>query len=123
MPVSPGFLEYVQDLFDGLGSIEIKRMFGAAGAMCDGAMFAVIDDDVIYLKADDTFAEELQAMGATRWVYSHRSAASNRVSNNWSLPDEAADDRELARELALRAIGIARAGKAKKGKRRSRGRA
>ena len=121
MPVSPGFLEYVQDLFDGLGPIEIKRMFGAAGVMCDGAMFAVVDDDVLYLKADEAFAEELEGMGATRWAYSHRPAGSKRVSNNWSLPDEAADDRELARELALRAIAIAKAGKAKKAKRRSGG--
>lgn len=120
MPVSPSYLEYVQDLLDGVGPIEIRRMFGAAGVMCDGAMFAVVDDDTLYLKADDAFAVELQEMGATRWVYSHRKEGSKRESNHWSLPPEAADDPALARRLAERAIEIARSRKAAKAVRKKR---
>lgn len=114
MPVSAGFLDFVRDLLSEAGEIEIRRMFGAAGLMSGGAMFAVVDDDVLYLKADDEFAEELQAMGSTRWSYSHRSAGSKRLSHHWSLPESAADDAELASRLALRSIAIATAKKARK---------
>ena len=107
MGVSPGYIDHIMELLADLGGIEVRRMFGAAGVFRNDVMFAVIDEDVLYLKADEAFAEELKAQGASKWVYSKRSPNSRRVSNNWSLPDEAADDPELAVSLARRAYEIA----------------
>lgn len=48
--MADGFHDYVRELFDGLGPIQIKRMFGGAGGYADGVMFLLITDDTIYLK-------------------------------------------------------------------------
>ncbi len=114
MAVSPGFTEYVIDLLADFGPVEVRRMFGAAGVFRDDVMFAVIDEDVLYLKADDAFARELEEQGATRWVYSHRAQRSRRLPNNWSLPEGAADDPQEACQLAARAYQIAAKKKRKK---------
>lgn len=119
MGVSPGYIDHIMELLSDLGEIEVRRMFGAAGVFRNDVMFAVIDEDVLYLKADEAFAEELKAKGAIKWVYSKRSANSRRVSNNWSLPDEAADDPELAVSLARRSYEIAASKKRRKTARRS----
>ena len=51
MAYDPEFGDWVADHLSGLGPIEIKRMFGAAGVKQHGAMFAILDDGVIWLKA------------------------------------------------------------------------
>ncbi len=35
----------------GFGPVAVKRMFGGAGIYRDGLMFALVADDVLYLKA------------------------------------------------------------------------
>ena len=53
MTASPDFIEFVQELFAPLGGVSIRRMFGGAGIYSRGVMFGLIDDDTIYLKADN----------------------------------------------------------------------
>jgi DNA transformation protein len=50
MPVSADFLEYVKEQFKLVGAVETRRMFGGAGIYLDGRMFALVDDDTLYLK-------------------------------------------------------------------------
>jgi DNA transformation protein and related proteins len=53
MAVSKGFLDFVVEQLDGCGSIVTKRMFGGVGIYSSDVFFAIVDDDVLYLKADD----------------------------------------------------------------------
>ena len=53
MSVSASFKEFLIEQMAGFGPVTIRAMFGGAGVMCDGLMFALIDDEVLYLKADD----------------------------------------------------------------------
>ncbi len=61
-----GFHEFVHELLEGLGPLRIRRMFGVAGVYAGEVMFAVIDDDVLYLKTDGALAAELDAEGSSR---------------------------------------------------------
>ncbi|MFT3854388.1 MAG: TfoX/Sxy family protein [Ilumatobacteraceae bacterium] len=36
-----------------LGDVWLRRMFGKTGVFCDGVMFAMIADGVLYLRVDD----------------------------------------------------------------------
>jgi DNA transformation protein and related proteins len=54
MPVSDGFREFVLEQLRRAASIAERRMFGAVGLYSGGVFFAIIDDDVLYLKADET---------------------------------------------------------------------
>ena len=69
MAYDPAFGDWVRDHLHGLGPIEIKRMFGGAGVKSGGSMFAILDDGVLWLKADEALARDLEAEGARRFTY------------------------------------------------------
>ena len=52
MSLSREFSAHLDDLFGPLGPIRTRRMFGGAGVFLDDAMFALVVDDVLYMKAD-----------------------------------------------------------------------
>ncbi len=120
-----GFSDFVTELFEGLGPVRVKRMFGGlgvwAGGLDDkGVMFALVDDEVIYLKVDDALRAELQAEGSGAWVYS-RSDGGMRETSYWRLPEAALDDPDMAVAWARKALSVAEAKAAeKKPKRRGR---
>lgn len=109
MPISPGYVDYVRDLFSRFGSVDIKRMFGGAGIYADGVMFALIDDDMVYIRTDADFAAELKAQGCRPWVYSMKRDGEVRDMGYWSLPEAAADDPDEAAGFARRALAAAKA--------------
>ncbi len=45
------FVAHVLDLLRPLGGVVARRMFGAYGLFRRGVMFALIDDDVLYLRS------------------------------------------------------------------------
>jgi DNA transformation protein len=109
VPLSPGYVDYVHELFARFGPVDIKRMFGGAGVYADGQMFAIVDDDVIFLRTDDALEADLKAQGCTPWSYSMKSDGTVRRMGYWSLPESAADDQDEAAALAKRALAAARA--------------
>ena len=44
----------IRDLFQGLGEVRIRRMFGGQGVFSDELMFALEAGGELYLKADET---------------------------------------------------------------------
>ena len=54
MAVSEEFVDYVVAQLSGWGDVSVRRMFGGAGLYHEGTMFAVIADDMAYLKVDDS---------------------------------------------------------------------
>jgi len=61
--VSSAFAAHVTELLRGLGRLEARPMFGGHGLYCDGAFFALVLDDVLYLKADDHSRPRFLAAG------------------------------------------------------------
>lgn len=53
MAISDEFLFYVLDQLSELG-VTYRKMFGGAGLYCQGKVFGLIADDVVYLKVDDS---------------------------------------------------------------------
>jgi TfoX/Sxy family transcriptional regulator of competence genes len=52
MPLTPGFKEFLEDLFLSFGPVSIRNMFSGAGVYAEGVMFAILVNDTLYLKAD-----------------------------------------------------------------------
>ncbi|MBY0564495.1 MAG: TfoX/Sxy family protein [Hyphomonadaceae bacterium] len=106
------FHDFVRELFAGLGTITIRRMFGGAGGYCEGVMFLLLADDIIYLKADAALQVALRAEGSGPFVWAPTSGprAGEKVEMGyWRLPDSALDDPELATEWGGKALAVARA--------------
>ena len=53
MALSLEFRDYVLELLEPFGNVQAKRMFGGAGLYLDGTIFAILGDDLLYLKVDD----------------------------------------------------------------------
>ena len=108
MSLDPDFLEYVRDLLAGVGEVRVKRMFGGAGLYAGDLFFALVMDDVLYLKADDETRAAFEAAGSKPFVFEERDG--RRVETSyWTMPESALDDPDeaarwsrLAVEAALR---------------------
>jgi DNA transformation protein len=61
--VSQDYLAYVTEQLAPLGRVEARRIFGGVGLYCEGLFFALIDDDALYLKADDGNRPDFEARG------------------------------------------------------------
>ncbi|WP_114090296.1 TfoX/Sxy family protein [Thalassospira profundimaris] len=55
------FVAMLTDLFAPLGHITARRMFGGWGIYCDGIVFGLVADDVLFLKADDLCRDVFEA--------------------------------------------------------------
>ena len=113
--------DFVRELFEPLGVVEIKRMFGGAGVYSAGVMFALIADEELYLKVDEVLKAELKDEGSGPFVFQMKDGKSGEM-NYWRMPTAAMDDSEEACDWARRAISVALAAAKAKPKRKRKGR-
>ena len=69
MAASREFLDYVLEQMAPLGAARARRMFGGAGIFRDGLMFALVADDVLYLKATPSTNADFDAEGLEPFSY------------------------------------------------------
>jgi DNA transformation protein len=104
MPVTRGFTDFVVEQLEGCGVLSTKRMFGGVGIYCDETFFAIIDDDILYLKADAVNRPELERAGAGPF----RPYGDDRASMNYySVPVAILEDRETLERWGREAIAAA----------------
>ncbi|HZF26889.1 MAG TPA: TfoX/Sxy family protein [Steroidobacteraceae bacterium] len=63
MSVSADFHNFVLEQLAQLRGVTSRRMFGGIGLYWDGLFFGLIDDDVLYLKVDDSNRGDYTARG------------------------------------------------------------
>jgi len=108
MAVSEGYLTYVLDqLRPIVPGIRVKRMFGAVGLYATDLFFAIVDDDVLYLKVDDTTRPEYEARGMPPF----RPFELHASMNYSQLPEEILEEREALQLWTSRALDVARSAK------------
>ena len=104
MAAKDAFASYCAELFSGLGTVRVKRMFGGHGIYVDDLFIAIVTGETLYLKADAETTPRFEAAGSMPFVYS---AKGRRVSlHYWTAPVEAMDSPALMRpwaELAVQA--------------------
>ncbi len=106
MAYDPEFGEWVREHFAALGRLEIKRMFGGASVYANGLIFALLDDGVVWLKADEVNAPLLAEAGARQLTYPIKDGATMTMAY-WSLPERAVDDPDEAADWARQSIAAA----------------
>ena len=105
--------DHIREMFEGLGPVTIRRMFGGKGIYHAGLIVAIDFRDEILLKADATSAPLFAQAGARQWTYEGQTGRPVLMPY-WSIPDEALDDPEtLARWVRLAFEAALRAGAAK----------
>ena len=107
MPVSDEFVDYVVDQLSGWGEVSVRRMFGGAGLYRQGAMFAVIAEDVAYLKVDDSNREDFVKAGSSPFnPYPEKNKAT--VMQYYEVPADVLEDPDELARWAQRSWLIAR---------------
>lgn len=110
MSVSDDFLSYVLEQLSALRDLRPKRMFGAVGIYCDDNFFAVIDDDILYLKTDETTSADFESRGMRRFMPSPDKQGS---MGYYEVPADVLEDRDELAAWARKAVAVSARKKAK----------
>lgn len=85
----PDDVQHAIELFEPLGLIRTKRMFGGWGFYVDDLFFALIARDTLYLKADAVSAPQFEAAGGEPFTYAREGKPF--TLGYWTPPDNALD--------------------------------
>ena len=111
MSVSQSYLDYVIERLSIVGPVTARKMFGGAGLYHRGLFFALVDDDVLYFKTDETSRADYEKAGTS--AFRPFADKPNYVMSYYELPGDVLEDNALLKAWALKAVAIA-AIKAKK---------
>jgi DNA transformation protein len=98
----------IQDLFQSVGPVTIKRLFGGKGIYVDGMIVACYLRDELMLKGDNEAAPLYEAAGSRRWTYTHNKSNKPVSMPYWPIPPEALDDPDEAAKWIRIAVEAAR---------------
>ena len=117
MAISASFIEHAKELFAPFGDIRVRKMFGGAGVYCDDMMFALLDDDAMFLKVDEETRKAFVRRGLAPFSYELSDGTRNEMTGYYAAPEEIFDDEdELKRWATLALDAASRAAKFKKKK-------
>jgi DNA transformation protein and related proteins len=111
-----GLADSLAEVFERLGRVQARRMFGGHGLFHEGRMIGLVVRETLYLKADAESAPHFDALDAPAFCY-ERQGKTMRMSYR-EAPADIFDDRELAALWGRRAWEAAmRSGQAPKPRR------
>lgn len=111
-------MDQVAEAMAGLGPVSFRRMFGGAGVYADALMFALIDQDVLYLKVDDDSRRDFEAEGTRPFTYTTKHGEGS-LNSYWRAPDRLFDEPDEMVVWARRALAVARSQAARKSSRKA----
>jgi DNA transformation protein len=114
MPVTDEFLIYLKDQLADMGPVTSRRMFGGAGLYCDGLMFAIVVDDVLYFKVDDSNRVDYETAGSGPFIFT--SDRGQSTLSYYEVPVDVLENKEKTSQWALKALDVAQAAKKTKTK-------
>ncbi|MGC4192067.1 MAG: TfoX/Sxy family protein [Thermomicrobiales bacterium] len=107
MVASDAFGEFVREQLDSLGHITLRRMFGKTGVFCEGLMFGMVSEGILYFRVDEettsTFAE-----AASLPPLSYVKQGQTIDLSFWPVPERLLDEPDELTEWAREALEAAR---------------
>jgi DNA transformation protein and related proteins len=82
---------HVVEQMAGFGPVTLKKMFGATAIYHSGLIFAMVADDVLFFKGDDTSKADFEKEGLAQFTYQSKSGGSTAMSY-WRAPAICLDD-------------------------------
>jgi DNA transformation protein len=112
------FRDFLEELFEPVGGVSFRRMFGGYEIFRDGLMLALVTRDILYFKTDDETRPGFKAEGCGPFVYQAKDGP--RSTSYWRAPERLFDEPDEFRGWALTAFAVAERSKEKKRSRPSR---
>jgi len=116
MTVSNDYRDFILEQLAPAGRVSSRRMFGGIGLYLDGLFFALIDDDTLYFKVDDSSRERYQQAGSKRFCpFPDRP---EQAMGYWQVPAEVLEDAGQLAIWAREAMSVALAARMRRPARR-----
>lgn len=87
---SPDFLEFLRELMADVPGLRMRAMFGGHGVYSSDLIFALVDNDVLYIKTDDENRNAFLAAGSTPFTIVMK--GEERSMAYFSVPEEALEE-------------------------------
>jgi DNA transformation protein len=105
MAVNADYRDFVLEQLRPAGRVTTRRMFGGIGLYLDGLFFALIDDDTLYFKTDDTNRPRYEAAESQPFCpYPERP---DKAMAYWQVPAEVLEDADELSVSAREAMAVA----------------
>jgi DNA transformation protein len=105
-----GLKGFIEELLEPLSGTTIRSMFGGHGVFRDGVMFGILDDDVLYLRVDETTQKKYEAEESKQFTYPARGRL--MALPYWQVPERLFDDADEFVEWATAGYAAAMQAKA-----------
>ena len=106
MAKDSALLDYLMDQLESLGGIASRAMFGGHSLFMHGLMIAIIDEETLYLKADDINRPAFEKEGMRPFTYASRG---KRIAlGYWEAPPAVIEEPEELQRWVLDAASAAR---------------
>jgi len=99
------YLDYILECMPFVRGLRARRMFGGYGLYQTDLMFAIVADDVLYLKSDDAIQHEFMARGLKPFTYIARGRSV--TIQYFEAPPDAFEQPEVMEEWTQKALGAA----------------
>ena len=91
----------------GFGPVTVRRMFGGAGVFRDGVMFALIDDEVLYLQGRSNDQGCISRPRASTPSLTRPRSSPRTVMSYWRAPERCLDDPDEMADWCRKAFAVA----------------
>lgn len=105
MPISDDYLNYITDLLQCVGATTSKKMFGGVGIYLRGVIFALIADDTLYFKVDNSNRQDYDAQGMCPFRPFGRKSYTMQY---YEVPIDVLEDSEKLKKWANKALTAAK---------------
>lgn len=103
-PVSD-YIMYLVELLGCVGAVKVKSMFGGYGVYAQGVMFALIHQDILYLKVNADTVTDFTQKGLL--PFSYQKQGKTHHIHYYQCPEEALEDEDVMRIWAVNAYQVA----------------
>ena len=107
MVANAGFAGFLREQFAPLGHVTLRRMFGKTGVFCDGLMFAMVTEDLLYFRVDEHNRAAFDEAGAFPPLNYEKGGRTIDLSF-WRAPERLLDEPDELVSWARTALAAAR---------------
>lgn len=104
MSVTASYRAFVLERLNEIVPVRARSMFGGVGIYGDDLFFALIDDDRLYFKVDDTNRPDFEYAGMGPF----RPYDDDRVMQYYEVPVDVLEDSEKLSDWVTKAVEVAR---------------
>lgn len=110
MAVTPSYRSFVIEQLERIYPITAKNMFGGVGLYAEDYFFALIDEDRLYFKVDDSNRPDFEAAAMEPF----RPYGDERAMQYYEVPVEVLEDGEALQRWVEKAVEVARRARRRK---------